>query len=197
MREYESRNVAGIHIEDQVTPKRCGHLDGKEIVPRAEFVSKIRAAVQARRSPDFVVIARTDARAVLGFDEAVARASEALAAGADMAFVEAPQSLEEVAKIPRLVQGPCLLNLVSGGKTPAVGLDEAEAMGYRLAILPGILFRNAIATFDRVLGDLKEQRRMGSVTGADSVTEGFRRFGLDEWRAIGAGGRRPDEPDGR
>lgn len=185
VREYESRNVAGLHSEDQVTPKRCGHLDGKEIVPRAEFVAKIRAAVQARRSPAFVVIARTDARAVAGFDEAIARANEALAAGADMAFVEAAQSLEEVAMIPRRVNGPCLLNMVSGGKTPAVGLDEAEAMGYRMAILPGILFRNAIATFDRVLADLKQQRRMSGITNADSVQEGFRRFGLDAWRAIG------------
>lgn len=189
VREYEARNVAGIHIEDQVTPKRCGHLDGKEIVSRTEFVDKIRAAVEARRSPAFVVIARTDARAVAGFDEAIERANEALAAGADMAFVEAAQSLEEVAMIPRLVKGPCLLNMVSGGKTPAVGLDEAEAMGYRMAILPGILFRNAIATFDRVLADLKQQRRMSSISGADSVLEGFRRFGLDAWRAIGRGDR--------
>jgi len=189
VREYESRNVAGIHIEDQVTPKRCGHLDGKEIVPRTEFVTKIRAAVRARRSAAFVVIARTDARAVSGFDEAIARANEALAAGADMAFVEAAQSLEEVAQIPRRVNGPCLLNMVSGGKTPAVGLDEAEAMGYRMAILPGILFRNAIATFDRVLADLKQQRRMSPIAGADSLQDGFRRFGLDEWSAIGRGDR--------
>ncbi len=197
VREYESRNVAGIHIEDQVTPKRCGHLDGKEIVPRAEFVSKIRAAVQARRSPDFVIIARTDARAVLGFDEAIARASEALAAGADMAFIEAPQTLDEVARVPRLVQGPCLLNMVSGGKTPDVGLDDAQAMGYRMAILPGILFRNAIATFDQVLSDLVAQRRMRSITGADNVTDGFRRFGLDAWREIGVSAQTTPEIGGQ
>ena len=197
VREYESRNVAGIHIEDQVTPKRCGHLDGKEIVPRAEFVSKIRAAVQARRSPDFVIIARTDARAVLGFNEAIARASEALAAGADMAFIEAPQTLDEVARVPRLVQGPCLLNMVSGGKTPDVGLDDAQAMGYRMAILPGILFRNAIATFDQVLSDLVAQRRMRSITGADNVTDGFRRFGLDAWREIGVSAQTTPEIGGQ
>ncbi len=186
VREYEARNVAGIHIEDQVTPKRCGHLDGKEIVPRAEFVSKIRAAVRARQSPDFVVIARTDARAVLGLDEALARANEALAAGADMAFVEAAQTMDEVAAIPRRVDGPCLLNMVAGGKTPPVGLDEAQQMGYRMSILPGLLFRNAIATFDRVLEDLKTQRRMVAVpAGSGAVTAGFRRFGLDEWIAIG------------
>jgi 2-methylisocitrate lyase-like PEP mutase family enzyme len=185
VREYEARGVAGLHIEDQVAPKRCGHLDGKEVVPREAFVSKIRAAVNARVSPDFVVIARTDARAVLGLDEAIARANEALEAGADIAFVEAAQTLEEVATIPRRVRGPCLLNMVSGGKTPIIGFDEAAAMGYRIAILPGVLFRNAIATFDRVLADLNAERRMRPVQSMESVAAGFRRFGLDAWTEIG------------
>ena len=185
VREYEARNVAGLHIEDQVTPKRCGHLDGKEIVPLDAFVSKIRAAVHARRSPDFVIIARTDARAVVGLDEAIDRANAALAAGADLAFVEAAQTLEEVAEIPRRVRGPCLLNMVSGGRTPIIGFDEAAAMGYRLAILPGVLFRNAVATFDRVLADLNRERRMQPVPNLGSVDAGFKRFGLDEWTAIG------------
>jgi len=184
VREYESRGVAGLHLEDQVSPKRCGHLDGKEIISREEFVTKIRAAVQARRNPDFLIIARTDSRAVAGLDEAVARARAALAAGADMAFVEAAQSLEEVAAIPRLVEGPCLLNLVAGGKTPSVPFDEAQAMGYKLTILPGLLFRNAIATFDRVLDDVKVNRCMGPIPGADNVRKGFQRFGMDEWNAI-------------
>ena len=105
------------------------------------------------------MIARSDARAVVGFDEAIARANEALAAGAGVAFVEAAHSLEEIAKIPRPVNGLFMLNRVSCGKPPAVGVDQAEAMGYRMAILPGILFRNAIATFDRMLADLKQQQR--------------------------------------
>src|SRR5712672_2002061 len=95
VREYQKRGVAGLHIEDQVAPKRCGHLDGKEVIPRDQFIAKIRAAVDARRSRDFLLIARSDARAVLGLDEAIARVREALAAGADMAFVEAAQSIEE------------------------------------------------------------------------------------------------------
>ena len=185
VRTFETIGASALQLEDQVTPKRCGHLDGKEIVPHAEFVSKIRAAVQARRNADFVIIARTDARAVLGFDEAIRRANAALEAGADMAFVEAPQTLDEVARVPRLVHGPCLLNMVAGGKTPALGLDDAQAMGYRMTILPGILFRNAIATFDRVLSDLAAQRRMPGIAGADTVTDGFRRFGLDAWNAVG------------
>ena len=105
VREYEMRGVAAIHIEDQVAPKRCGHLDGKEIVSRAELVSKIRAALEARKSRDFLIIARTDSRAVMGLDEAVARANAALEAGADVAFVEAMQTMEEVAAIPLLVRG--------------------------------------------------------------------------------------------
>ncbi|GAA5233127.1 isocitrate lyase/PEP mutase family protein [Verticiella sediminum] len=191
VREYEARGVAGLHIEDQVAPKRCGHLDGKEIVPREEFVIKIRAAAQARRSPDFLIIARTDARATLGLDEAIARANAALSAGADMAFVEAPQSREEMAAIPQRVQGPCLLNIVPGGRTPLVHLDEVQAMGYRLAILPGILLRSAIATFDRVLSQLAQTRQPVLAEGQDSVQAGFQRFGADEWNALRAGGQAP------
>jgi 2-methylisocitrate lyase-like PEP mutase family enzyme len=146
-------------------------------------VSKIRAAVNARRSRDFLVIARTDARAVAGLDEAIARANDALEAGADMAFVEAPQTLEEAALVPRRVNGPCLLNMVGGGKTPAVDFEQAKAMGYVLAILPGALFRSAIATFDTVLSDIKSQGKLISPP-ANGVTGGFQRFGLDEWRAI-------------
>src|SRR6266699_2275601 len=120
VREYERRGVAGLHIEDQGFPKKCGHLDNKTIVSLDEYLAKIRAAVAAKRDPDFFIIARTDSRAVLGFEEAVRRANAALAGGADMAFVEAPQTLEEVAAVPRLVQGPCLLNVVWRGKTPEV-----------------------------------------------------------------------------
>ena len=181
VREYESRSVAGIHIEDQVSPKRCGHLDGKEVVPRAVWLSKIRAAVAARRDPDFTVIARTDARAALGLDEAIARASAALSAGADVAFVEAAQSLEEVAAIPARVQGPCLLNMVGGGKTPMVSVADAQAMGYRIAIMPGILLRSAIATFDAVLAEARETGRLPARAIPADVVQGFRRFGADEW----------------
>ena len=133
VQEHERAGTAGLHIEDQVAPKRCGHLDGKELVPLEDFLAKIRAAVATRRDPDFLVIARTDARSVAGFDEAVHRANAALGAGADMAFVESPESLDEVRLVPQRVAGPCLLNMVWGGKTPVVGLDDAEAF---LAPLP-------------------------------------------------------------
>ena len=184
VREYELRGVAGLHIEDQVSPKRCGHLEGKEVVARAEFVSKIRAAAEARLNPDTVIIARTDARAVLGMDEAVARVNEALAAGADIAFVEAMQSMEEVAAVPRLVRGPCLLNLVPGGKTPLKDLREAEAMGYKLCILPGLLVTAQVEAADAALTQVKQTLQVPAAK--TPVGEMFRRFGAEEWDALRA-----------
>src|SRR5439155_2814929 len=141
VREYEKAGVAGLHIEDQGFPKKCGHLDDKEIVPREDWLAKIRAAASARRNADFTIIARTDSRAVAGFDEAIARANAAITAGADMVFVEAPQTVEEIAAVPRLVKAPCLLNVVRGGQTPDLDLREAERMGYKLAIVRGLLFK--------------------------------------------------------
>ncbi|HEY2257386.1 MAG TPA: isocitrate lyase/PEP mutase family protein [Variovorax sp.] len=182
VREYEARGVAAIHIEDQVSPKRCGHLDGKEVIGRAEFVSKIRAAVEARRGREFIVIARTDARAMMTLDEAIWRANAALEAGADMAFVEATQTLEEVAAVPQRVHGPCLLNVVPGGRTPIFDLREAEAMGYKLAILPGLMLAAAIRAGDAALADLKATHKAPAVT--QNVAQTFRRFGADEWDAL-------------
>src|ERR1700734_2580187 len=158
VREYEQRGVVGIHIEDQGFPKKCGHLQNKTIIPLEDYVAKIRAAAGARRDRDFLIIARTDARAVLGFEEAIRRANAALDAGADMAFVEAPESLEEVEAVPRLVRGPCLLNMVWRGKTPDVALDEAQAMGYKLAILPVLLFNAVVGVCAQMLGGLTEKR---------------------------------------
>lgn len=189
VRAYEDRGVAAIHIEDQVAPKRCGHLDGKEIIPRDQFVSKIRAAVEARRSEAFVVIARTDARAVAGLDEAVWRANAAFDVGADMAFVEATESMEETAAIPRLVHGPCMLNVVPTGRTPMFHLKVAEEMGYKLAILPGLLLSAAIEACDAALAAVQSTNMLPET--ASDLFQMFRRFGADEWdevrRRYGAG----------
>ncbi len=184
VREYERRGVAGMHLEDQGFPKKCGHLDNKVIVPIEEYLAKIRAAAAARRDPDFLLIARTDSRAVAGFEEAIKRANAALDAGADMAFVEAPQTREEVHAVPRLVNGPCLFNLVWGGKTPEVALDEIEAMGYKLAILPGLLFQAVMGTCAGLLEETRRTRR--HPTPAEKITprEAFRRVGADEWDAV-------------
>src|SRR5437667_5160901 len=184
VREYETVGVAGIHIEDQGFPKKCGHLDDKEIVPREDWLAKIRAAAAVRHSADFLVIARTDARAVAGFDEAVARANMAIAAGADMAFVEAPQTLEEVAAVPRLVDGPCLFNVVRGGKTPDLDLREAETMGYKLAIIPALLIQSVVGICDQVLADLRETGHHPRPVKDMTVPEMFRRFGADEWDTL-------------
>ncbi len=192
VREFEGRGVAAIHIEDQVAPKRCGHLDGKEVVSREEFAIKIRAAAAARRDPDFVIIARTDARAVIGFDEAVERARLAIAAGADMAFVEAVETVEEMAAVPALVGAPCLLNVVPGGKTPLVSMADAEAMGYRLAIFPGISLRATIVALDAALAGLKANGRIDPPPAGASVFNSFRRVGADDWDAIRVSGRKGD-----
>ena len=189
VREYEKCGVAGIHIEDQGFPKRCGHLDDKEIIALEDYLAKVRAAAAARSSADFVIIARTDSRASLGFEEAVRRANAALAAGADMAFVEAPQTAEEVAAIPRLVTGPCLLIVVWGGKTPVFDLAEAERLGFKLAILPGLLFKGAINAFDALLAEVKSTRRHPAM-GA-GVREVFRRVGADEWEPLRTRFREP------
>ena len=190
VREYESRGVSAIQIEDQVMPKRCGHIDGKEIIPRLEFISKIRAAVSARSNTDFLIIARTDARAVVDLDEAINRANAALKAGADIAFVEAPQTLAEVATVPKKVQGPCLLNIVPGGRTPISSLHEAELMGYKIAILPALMLKATIAAGDAALKDLRETWQSPSTT--ESIAQTFKRFGSDEWDSLRS--RFLDEP---
>ena len=147
-------------------------------------MAKIRAAVAARPDPDFVVIASTDARAVSGFEDAVGRANAALAAGADMAFVEAISSLDELAAVPKRVRGPCLLNVVRGGKTPELNLWEADAIGYRLAILPSLLLGAVMEACDAALAALKETGQPPSAAGGLSVRDRFRRFGSDEWDAL-------------
>ena len=182
--EFERRGVAAIHIEDQVSPKRCGHLDVKEVVSREEFVIKIEAAVAARRDPDFMIIARTDSRAVIGFEEAIARANAAVAAGADMIFVEAMQTPDEVANVPKLVKGPCLLNMVAGGKTPAVSIPDAQALGYRLAILPGAVLGPVIKAADEALRRLMETRMLAQPKSGAGPMDTFRRFGADEWNSL-------------
>jgi 2-methylisocitrate lyase-like PEP mutase family enzyme len=182
--EYERRGVAGLHIEDQGFPKKCGHLDNKTIIPLEEFASKIRAACAARYDPDFVVIARTDSRAVLGFEEAVRRANVALEAGADIAFVEAPQTMEEVLAVPRLVKGPCLLNLVWKGKTPDLPFEEVERAGYKLVILPGMLFKAVLGVCDKTLKQIREFGRHPKLDFDLPPREAFRRVGANEWDAV-------------
>lgn len=182
VREYEMRGVAAIHIEDQVSPKRCGHLAGKEVISRSDYVSKIRAAVEARRSKDFLIIARSDARAELGLDEAIERVNLALAAGADIGFVEAQKTLDEVAAVPRNVHGPCLLNIVQGGLTPVSDLRVAEDMGYKIAIVPTLLFVPMLDAADHALKHTHATRLLAPTEA--KVAGIFRRFGAEEWDTL-------------
>lgn len=184
IQEYEQRGIAAIQLEDQGFPKRCGHLDGKEIVPLDAFITKIRAAVAARRNPETMIIARTDSRSVTGLDDAVARMNAAMDAGADIAFLEAPQTVEETAAIPKLVRGPCLLNVVRGGKSPVIDLAEAEAMGYRIAIVPGLLMMHVLGSCEAILKELKDTRVHPRPCGELSVVEMFRRMGTDRWDGL-------------
>jgi 2-methylisocitrate lyase-like PEP mutase family enzyme len=181
VREYEKRGVAGLHIEDQGFPKKCGHLEDKTIVPLEDYVAKIRAAVSAKVDKDFLIIARTDSRAVLGFEEAIRRANAALEAGADMAFVEAPQSLEETTAVPKLVRGPCMLNMVWKGKTPDLSMEEAAKLNYAFMILPGILSRTVVGACDAALADLKAKGRHPVPVSDITPQQGFRLSGADEW----------------
>lgn len=178
---YERAGVAAIHLEDQVSPKRCGHLKGKEVVSREEFLIKIRAAVGARSDRDFVIIARTDARAVHDLDEAVWRANAALENGADVAFVEATKSVEEAAAVPGLVHGPCVLNMVAGGLTPMFDVKQAQAMGYRLVILPAIIISTMVAAVDQALASLQSTGKHPDIPGNLRPEDVFRKFGSGRW----------------
>jgi 2-methylisocitrate lyase-like PEP mutase family enzyme len=136
VREFERAGAAGILLEDQVTPKRCGHFEGKHVIAVEEMVLKLRAALDARRDANFVIVARTDARAVEGIDAAIARACRYGEGGADVCFIEAPHSRQELERIPREVPYPLLVNMLSGGATPILSVDELERLGYKIVVCP-------------------------------------------------------------
>src|SRR5712672_2056970 len=185
VREYEKTGVAGFHIEDQVSPKKCGHYEGKEVISRAEMIGKIKAAVDTRRDPDLVIIARSDARAIEGLAAAIDRVNAYLEAGADVGFVEAPQTVEELRIVGREVRGPALVNVFEGGKTPMLGAKELEAMGFRLGIYPSQTHRAAIRAAQKVLAALKEDGDTSRIEG-DLATFQEREdaVGTARWRAL-------------
>ena len=185
VREYEKSGVAAFHIEDQVSPKKCGHYEGKEVISAAEMVGKIHAAVDTRQDPDLVIIARSDARAVEGLQAAIDRVNAYLEAGADVGFVEAPQNAEELRIVGRNVRGPALVNVFEGGKTPMLPASELDAMGFRLGIYPSQTHRAAIRAAQRVLKALKENGDTGRVE-EDLATFQEREdaVGTSRWRAL-------------
>ena len=175
VREYEKAGVAAIQLEDQIWPKRCGHMAGKNVIEAGDMAAKIRAAVDARSNPDFVIIARTDALAVHGLDEAVRRAELYREAGADVLFVEAPRTQEEMAEIPRRLPGvPLLINMAP--LTPNLPAGELRDMGYRLAIYPGLCLAAAITAVT------EEAQRLKDTGKQRDFADWLQSFGaLNEW----------------
>jgi methylisocitrate lyase len=159
VREFEAAGIAGIHIEDQESPKRCGHLAGKRLIPPEEMARKIAAAADARRDPDFLLIARVDARSVNGLEDAIARAQLYLKAGADVIFPESLESAEEFARFAQEVTAPLLANMTEFGRTPLLTVDEFAAMGYRVVIFPMTAFRVMMRA---VIDALTELKRSGT-----------------------------------
>lgn len=157
VQQFESAGVAALFIEDQVSPKRCGHFEDKDVIPSSEMIQKVRAAVDARRDPELLIIARTDATAVYGLADALRRCEAYVEAGADALFVEAPNSLEELAHIPRalrVLDRPLMVNLVEGGRTPLVSVSDLTEMGYRLVTFSGSVQKTAIRAIEGLLEEL-------------------------------------------
>jgi len=169
IREFVSAGVAAVQIEDQVIPKKCGHFAGKQLIPFDEAVAKIRAAVEARGDSGLVLIARTDAIAVAGFDEATRRAHAYHAAGADMLFVEAPRTRDELAAIGRDLPGVKVANIVEGGKTPIVPARDLQAMGFKLAIYANLVLRSSVKAIQKSLAHLHAAGDSSAILG-DMIT---------------------------
>jgi 2-methylisocitrate lyase-like PEP mutase family enzyme len=174
IRDYEKAGVAGVHIEDQGWPKRCGHLAGKRVIPTAEMVAKIKAACDARRDPDFVIITRTDAIAIEGLDAALERGERYREAGADVLFIEAPVGRAEVERVSKHFKGvPLLYNMASSGKTPDLPADELAKLGFRIAIYPNWVILAAIPAMQNMLAELK---RTGSIAHMRDKVATFKQF---------------------
>ncbi len=182
VRLLEEAGAAGLHLEDQVLPKRCGHLSGKAVVDVATMTAKVRAAVAARRDPDFVLIARTDARALEGFDAAVERARAYLAAGADMIFPEAMESAEELARFAETVQAPLIANMTEFGRSPLLDFDELAGMGYRAVLYPLTAFRAAMKAAEETLTALRETgTQRGQLSRMQTRAELYDLLGYNDW----------------
>lgn len=193
VREYERAGVAAIHLEDQVFPKKCGHLTGKRLIPMAEMVQKVRAACEAREDPDLVIIARCDALAVAGLDEALERGRAYARAGADVLFIEAPRTLEEIEAIGRAFTVPLLFNMSTSGKTPFLSSAELDRLGFKIMILPNFTTLAAIKAIREVLAEIKRVgsaatlgercatfREFMELAGLPEIQEAERRYGVPE-----------------
>jgi 2-methylisocitrate lyase-like PEP mutase family enzyme len=187
VRGYEDAGACGIQLEDQEFPKKCGHMLGRRVVAAEDMAAKVRVAVESRRDPAFLVVARTDARTTLGLDEALRRGEQYLRAGADVLFIESPESVEEMRRVAETFKGvPLLANMVHGGRTPLVDRQTLQALGYRIAIYPGLAFLAMGAAIERALAELKANqpisvplydfKAFSALMGFDWVSEFDRRY---------------------
>jgi len=198
VRGYETAGACAIQIEDQEFPKKCGHMLGRQVIPMADMAAKVKVAVESRSDPDFLIIARTDSRTTLGLGEALRRAEAYLKAGADVLFVESPESIEEMRRIGETFKGvPLFANLVEGGRTPLLDAKTLAEIGYRIAIFPAIGFLAAGAALERAYLDLKANgssasvsvplydfKRFSALMGFDRVAEFDQRYrGIEETAA--------------
>jgi methylisocitrate lyase len=185
VQEYEHAGVAAIQLEDQSSPKKCGHFDGKEIIDAEEMIQKIRAAVEARNDPDLVIIARTDALATHGYEEAIRRAKLYAANGADVIFVEALRTREEIANAPREISALLLFNMTEGAKTPMYGVSELQSLGYKIVIYPNMALRVAMRAVQESLGVLKVEGTSASLLPRMATWEERQRIvRLSEYEAL-------------
>jgi methylisocitrate lyase len=199
VRLYEEAGAAGLHLEDQVMPKRCGHLSGKAVVDVATMTAKIRAAVAARRDDDFVVVARTDARSIDGFDATLARSLAYLAAGADMIFAEALESADEFARFAEAIQSPKLANMTEFGRSPLLSFDELADLGYQAVLYPLTAFRAAMRAVEQTLMGLRDQgSQRGFLDRMQSRAELYDLLGYHDWEARDRSyfSHEPDRPAG-
>ena len=173
VRDLESLGAAGIFLEDQVWPKRCGHMIGKDVIPRDEYISKLKAAIEARQSKDFIIVARTDARAPIGLEEAIERGKAYRKAGADVIFVEAPRSVEELKKVADEIDAPLVANMIEDGVTPNLSASELLKLGYQIAVFPLSAIYSATFAMKRVLTELKNT---GTTKDARSIMVTFKDF---------------------
>ena len=185
VRVLERAGADCIQLEDQVAPKRCGHFAGKEVVSTEEAVAKILAAVDARTDPDLLIMARTDACATQGFEAAIERAQKFGEAGADLLFVEAVETADEIRRLPRLLQKPQLMNMVIGGKTPIFGTDELGQLGYGIVLYANAALQGAVAGMQKALTVLRDTRRIDEDPALVALfKERQRLVGKPEWDAL-------------
>jgi 2-methylisocitrate lyase-like PEP mutase family enzyme len=171
---YEAAGIAAIQLEDQEVPKKCGHTPGRKVIPARDMCLKIEVAVAARKNPDFLIIARTDARTAHGLDEALARGKAYRKAGADIVFIESPESEDEMARVGQEIDAPLLANMADGGRTPILPASKLQKMGFDIAIFPAIGFLAVAAAAERVYGHLLAHGTSGGLAAKDSY--GFGRM---------------------